>query len=55
LRELIDVLPAGVALSVETPVAALGGKSAQERARLAFAAAARLLDRSVESTEDPHG
>jgi sugar phosphate isomerase/epimerase len=55
LRELIDVLPVGVALSVETPVAALGGKSAQERARLAFAAAARLLDRSVESTEDPHG
>jgi sugar phosphate isomerase/epimerase len=55
LHELMDVLPVGAALSVETPVAVLAGKPAAERARLAFAAAAGLLDRSVESTEDPHG
>jgi sugar phosphate isomerase/epimerase len=55
LRELVDTLPAGVALSVEAPVAALAGTPPAERARLAFAAAARLLDRSIESTANPDG
>ncbi len=43
LAELLSVLPAGGALSVETPVAALAGLPAVERARRARAAAARLL------------
>ena len=43
LRELLAVLPAETALSVETPVAALAGRPAAERARLAFAAATALL------------
>jgi sugar phosphate isomerase/epimerase len=43
LRELVETLPAGGALSVEAPVAALAGASAAERADRAFAAAARLL------------
>jgi sugar phosphate isomerase/epimerase len=43
LRELIDVLPPGSALSVEAPVAALADRSPAERASRAFAAATRLL------------
>jgi sugar phosphate isomerase/epimerase len=46
LRELVEVLPDAAVLSVEAPVAALADKPAQERARLAFAAATRLLDGS---------
>jgi sugar phosphate isomerase/epimerase len=43
LRELVDALPPGTALSVETPVAALADRPPAERARLAYAAAVRLL------------
>ena len=43
LHELITALPAGSALSVEAPVAALRDLPALERARLAFSAADRLL------------
>jgi sugar phosphate isomerase/epimerase len=43
LHELMTVLPADSALSVEAPVAALRGLPAGERAALAFAAATRLL------------
>ena len=43
LRELVDALPAGAALSVEAPVVALAREPAEVRARLAFTAATRLL------------
>ncbi len=43
LAELIAARPSGGVLSVETPVAALAGRPAAERARLAYAAADRLL------------
>ena len=44
LRELLAALPAGGVLSVETPVAALAGQPVAERARRAYAAAARMID-----------
>ncbi|MCW3065750.1 MAG: hypothetical protein JWN32_2922, partial [Solirubrobacterales bacterium] len=44
LRELLDALPPGVPLSVETPVAALAGADAAERARRAMEATRRLLE-----------
>jgi hypothetical protein len=40
LHELVDAMPAGSPLSVESPVAAL----ARQPARLAFAATTRFLD-----------
>jgi sugar phosphate isomerase/epimerase len=43
LAELIEALPAGGALSVESPVAALAGLAAVERARRARAAADMVL------------
>jgi len=43
LRELLAALPAAGVLSVETPVAALAGLPAGERARRAHVAAARVL------------
>jgi sugar phosphate isomerase/epimerase len=55
LHELVEVLPAGAALSVEAPVAALTGKPATKRAQRAFAAATRLLGRSAESAGNPRG
>lgn len=43
LIELIDAMPAGIPLSVETPVAEIGHLSAHERAQHAIAATRRLL------------
>lgn len=43
LRELVDALPPGASLAVESPVAELAGKPASERARLAYASLTRLL------------
>jgi len=43
LHELLDALPAGRPLSVESPVAAQAGQPAREQARLAFAATTRFL------------
>jgi len=44
LAELVAALPAGAALSVETPVHAYRERSAAERARAAMAATRRLLE-----------
>jgi sugar phosphate isomerase/epimerase len=44
LRALLDALPAGVPLSVETPVLALADRSPAERARAAFQTTRRLLE-----------
>jgi sugar phosphate isomerase/epimerase len=49
LRDLLRALPPGGALSVETPVAALAALPVADRARLAFSAAARLLDAGHDS------
>lgn len=43
LRELIDALPTGAALAVESPVAKLAGTLPDEVARLAYAALTRVL------------
>ena len=48
LRELIDALPPGGALSVEAPVAALADRPPGERARLAYKAATRLLGAPID-------
>jgi len=45
LRELLDAMPAGVPLSIETPVAAIAHLPPVERARHAMAATRRLLER----------
>lgn len=44
LPELLDALPAGIPISVETPIAAIAHMSAGERAQQAFAATRRLLE-----------
>jgi sugar phosphate isomerase/epimerase len=43
LRELVDALPPGASLAVESPVAELAGKPPDEVARLAYAALTHLL------------
>ncbi len=44
LTEILEALPPGIPLSVETPVAALAGHPALERARFALDATRRLIE-----------
>lgn len=53
LLDLLDAVPASAALSVETPVAALTGRSPLDRATAAFAAAARVLAAHADRTPAP--
>jgi sugar phosphate isomerase/epimerase len=55
LRELVDAMPLGPALSVEAPVAAMAGQPAEVRARRAYAAAVRLLGRPEQSSGNRSG
>jgi sugar phosphate isomerase/epimerase len=45
LAELLEALPAGIPLSIETPVAAVAGLTEVQRARHAMQATRRLLER----------
>jgi len=48
LKEVLSRLPADVPISVESPAARLQGLPAPERARLAYAAARRVLDSCIQ-------
>jgi sugar phosphate isomerase/epimerase len=52
LAELVAHLPAGGALSVEAPVAAMAGRSVAERAARAFAAASKLIATTTRTPQE---
>ena len=52
LTELVAAFPAGGALSVEAPVAAMAGRSVAERAARAFAAASKLIATTMRTPQE---